>query len=117
MQRGERERDARRRSAVLMPISRAPTPVDRRRAQRLAVQRAPKNSVQRDDQHDADARRRRGSGREIVDRAERRSIASENAGVREPSAPKNTRPRPVSAKCTPTDTISSTSTDASASGW
>ena len=39
-----------------------------------------------------------------------------NAGVRQPSAPKNTRARPVSAKCTATDTISSTSTVASASG-
>ena len=41
----------------------------------------------------------------------------ENGGVREPSAPKNQSPRPVSAKCTATETISSTNTDASASGW
>ncbi|MOA58530.1 hypothetical protein D3C78_1829450 [compost metagenome] len=40
-----------------------------------------------------------------------------NAGVRQPSAPKNTSARPMSAKCTATDTISSTSTVASASGW
>ncbi len=43
--------------------------------------------------------------------------ASVNAGVREPSAPKNTRPNPSMAKCTATETISSTSTDALASGW
>src|SRR4029450_4617063 len=43
--------------------------------------------------------------------------ADENGGVREPSAPKNQRPRPVRTKCTATDTISSTSTLASASGW
>ena len=42
---------------------------------------------------------------------------SANGGVREPSAPKKTRPRPLIARCTPTDTISSTSTDASATGW
>ena len=41
---------------------------------------------------------------------------SQNAGVREPSAPKNKSPNPVSAKCTPTDTIRRTSTEASASG-
>ena len=40
-----------------------------------------------------------------------------NAGVREPSAPKNHRPRPSMTKCTATETISSTRTDASASGW
>ena len=39
---------------------------------------------------------------------------SQKLGLRKPSAPKNTRPRPVSAKCTPTETISSTSTVASA---
>ena len=43
--------------------------------------------------------------------------ADEKAGVRDPSAPKNQRPSPVSAKCTATETISSTSTLASASGW
>jgi len=43
--------------------------------------------------------------------------AAEKAGVREPSAPKNHSPSPVSAKCTATDTMSSTSTLASASGW
>ena len=41
--------------------------------------------------------------------------ASQKLGLRKPSAPKKTRPRPVSAKCTPTETISSTSTVASAS--
>ncbi len=45
--------------------------------------------------------------------AEKRS--SQNGGLRKPSAPKKNRPRPVSAKCTPTETISSTSTVASAS--
>ena len=43
--------------------------------------------------------------------------ADANAGVRDPSAPKNHKPSPVSAKCTATDTISSTRTLASASGW
>ena len=43
--------------------------------------------------------------------------ASQKLGLRKPSAPKNTRPRPVSAKCTPTETISSTSTVASARRW
>src|SRR4030095_9610627 len=43
--------------------------------------------------------------------------ADENGGVREPSAPKNQRPRPVRTKCTATDTISTTSTLASAIGW
>ena len=43
--------------------------------------------------------------------------ADENGGVREPSAPKNHRPRPRSAKCTATETIRSTSTEASAIGW
>ncbi len=42
--------------------------------------------------------------------------AAENGGVREPSAPKNQSPSPVSAKWTPTETISSTSTLASAIG-
>ncbi len=37
--------------------------------------------------------------------------------MREPSAPNITRPSPTSAKCTPTETISSTSVLASASGW
>ena len=41
--------------------------------------------------------------------------ASQKLGLRKPSAPKNTRPSPVSAKCVPTETISSTSTVASAS--
>ena len=36
--------------------------------------------------------------------------ASQKLGLRKPSAPKKTRPRPVSAKWTPTETISSTST-------
>ncbi|MNN84499.1 hypothetical protein D3C81_2016660 [compost metagenome] len=40
-----------------------------------------------------------------------------NAGVRQPSAPKNTSARPISAKWTATETISSTSTVASARGW
>jgi hypothetical protein len=44
-------------------------------------------------------------------------LASEKAGVREPSAPKNSRPSPTNAQCTATDTISSTSTLASARGW
>ena len=42
--------------------------------------------------------------------------ASENAGVREPSAPKNSKPRPTSTPCSATETISSVSTVASASG-
>ena len=42
--------------------------------------------------------------------------ADENAGVREPSAPKNHRPKPTIAKCSATETMSSTSTLASASG-
>ncbi len=41
----------------------------------------------------------------------------ENAGVRDPSAPKNHKPSPVSARWTATETISSTRTLASASGW
>ncbi|MNT66915.1 hypothetical protein D3C72_2050140 [compost metagenome] len=40
-----------------------------------------------------------------------------NAGVRQPSAPKNTSARPMSAKWTATETISSTRTVASANGW
>ncbi|CFW37119.1 Uncharacterised protein [Bordetella pertussis] len=40
-----------------------------------------------------------------------------NAGVRQPSAPKNTSASPINAKCTATDTISNTSAVASASGW
>ena len=42
---------------------------------------------------------------------------SQKLGLRKPSAPKNTRPRPVRAKWTPTETISSTSTVASARRW
>ena len=42
---------------------------------------------------------------------------SQNEGLRKPSAPKNSRPRPVMAKCTPTETIKSTSALASASDW
>src|SRR5574340_1031986 len=38
-------------------------------------------------------------------------------GLRKPSAPKKNRPRPVNTKCTPTETISSTSTLASAIDW
>ena len=45
-----------------------------------------------------------------------RNDALVNAGVREPSAPKNHRPRPSMAKCTATETIKSTSTEASANG-
>jgi len=41
---------------------------------------------------------------------------STKAGVRHPSAPKKTRPRPTSTKCRATDVISNTSTLASASG-
>ena len=41
--------------------------------------------------------------------------SSQKLGLRKPSAPKKNRPRPSSAKCTPTETISSTSTVASAS--
>jgi len=40
-----------------------------------------------------------------------------NAGVREPSAPKNQRPSPSITKCSATDTMRSTSTLASANGW
>ena len=40
---------------------------------------------------------------------------SQNAGLRKPSAPKNSSASPVMAKCTPTDTIKSTSGVASAS--
>ena len=40
-----------------------------------------------------------------------------NAGVREPSGPKNHNPSPVRTKCTATETIRSTSTLASAIGW
>ena len=40
---------------------------------------------------------------------------SQKLGLRKPSAPKKYRPSPTSAKCTPTETISSTSTLASAS--
>ena len=43
--------------------------------------------------------------------------ASENGGVRVPSAPKKSSPRPTSARCTATATISSTRTDACAIGW
>ncbi len=43
--------------------------------------------------------------------------SSQKDGLRKPSAPKNSRPRPVMAKCTPTETISSTSGVASASDW
>jgi len=42
--------------------------------------------------------------------------ADENGGVREPSAPKNHRPKPTIAKCKATETVSSTSTLASANG-
>ncbi len=41
--------------------------------------------------------------------------ASQKLGLRKPSAPKKNSPSPTSAKCTPTETISSTSTLASAS--
>ena len=44
-------------------------------------------------------------------------LMSVNGGVREPSAPKKSRPRPISARCTATETISRTSTEAPASGW
>ncbi len=43
--------------------------------------------------------------------------SSQKLGLRKPSAPKKTRPSPISVKCTPTETISSTSTLASASCW
>ncbi|MCY1545288.1 hypothetical protein D9M68_812230 [compost metagenome] len=43
--------------------------------------------------------------------------SSQNAGLRKPSAPKNSRPRPVMAKCTPTETISKTSGVALSSDW
>src|SRR6218665_1348081 len=42
--------------------------------------------------------------------------ASTNAGVRAPSAPKNSRPSPTSTPCSATATMSSISTEASASG-
>ena len=41
---------------------------------------------------------------------------SMKAGARQPSAPNTIRPSPTRAKCTATDTMSSTSTEASASG-
>ena len=44
-------------------------------------------------------------------------LISVKGGVREPSAPKKSKPRPISATCTATETISSTSTEALASGW
>jgi hypothetical protein len=47
----------------------------------------------------------------------RSNRASLNGVVREPSAPKKSSPRPTSERCTATETISSTSTEASASGW
>src|SRR5690606_6931211 len=42
---------------------------------------------------------------------------STNGGVRQPSAPKKTSARPVMAKCSATEMMSSTSTLASATGW
>lgn len=51
-----------------------------------------------------------------IDRLPTLNVASENAVVREPSAPNMTRPRPTIAKCTATATISSSSVDASAIG-
>ena len=44
-------------------------------------------------------------------------LNSLNAGVRWPSAPKNSNPRPTIAMCSATETISSTSTGAEAIGW
>ena len=44
-------------------------------------------------------------------------LMSVKAGVRDPSAPKNSNPSPISARCTATETINSTSTEALASGW
>ncbi len=52
-----------------------------------------------------------------TDSAPSEKRASQKLGLRKPSAPKKNRPRPTSAKCTPTDTISSASTLASASDW
>jgi hypothetical protein len=42
---------------------------------------------------------------------------SVKGGMRAPSAPKKYRPMPTIMKCTATDTISSSSTLASATGW
>ncbi len=42
---------------------------------------------------------------------------SQNAVLRKPSAPKNSRPRPVMAKCTPTETIRSTNGVSLSSDW
>ena len=44
------------------------------------------------------------------------TVPSENAGVREPSAPNTSKPSPTITTCTATETISSINTDASASG-
>ena len=44
------------------------------------------------------------------------SLASEKAGVREPSAPKKNSPSPTSTPCSATDTISRMSTLAWANG-
>jgi hypothetical protein len=41
--------------------------------------------------------------------------ASQKLGLRKPSAPKKSRPKPTRAKWTPTETISRTRTEASAS--
>ena len=40
-----------------------------------------------------------------------------NAGPRWPSAPKNTSPKPCSARWQPTEAISNTSTEVCAIGW
>ncbi len=47
----------------------------------------------------------------------RSKLASLNAGVRWPSAPKNSRPRPTIVICSATDTISRIKTGAEAMGW
>ena len=92
--------------------------VDRRGAQRLAGDRA------LEDQEEQSRSARRADATisitcplTVKPSPQRRSAPSASGWCAKPSGPKNSRPRPDSRKCSASETISSTSTDASAIGW
>ena len=101
-------------SSVGMPINRAPTRF-------IAVARKALPTIERPKKRNSDTTSTNvtpttTSDCPLICRPPTSKRASENAGVREPSAPKKSRPNPVSTPCSATDTISSISTEALASG-
>ena len=104
-----------RRSAGLMPISRAPVRLTA--VARSALPRSVRSKNSHSSTISAAELPRMMTAWPLSVSGPRLKRASQNGGLRNASAPKNSSPRPVSAKCTPTETISSTSTDASASRW